>query len=202
VVGREGGGKAAHVGTNLGQQHLGDTAADPGDGVEELDLGLALVQPRRDFGAVTGDRLIEIVDVAQVLGEEEAVVRTHAAGERLDQLVALGPQATLGERSQTLGVGLAGQQRLQHGPRGLAHDVGRHARQLEVRVLEHLVQPVHEPPALLDQRAARARQVPQLALRGRGHAAAAHQAMPEQVGDPLRVAHVGLASLGVPEALA
>ena len=66
--------------------------------------------------------------------------------------------------------------------------------ELHVRALQHLLDPLtvggHLPPELL----ARPRQLAQrLNRRGRDEAAA-HQPMGEQIGEPLRVAHVALAS--------
>jgi hypothetical protein len=55
--------------------------------------------------------------------EQEAVVGAEPTAQRLDQHGAGGLEATRGELDQALGIGLAGDQRLEQGPAALAHDV-------------------------------------------------------------------------------
>lgn len=73
---------------------------------------------------------------------------------------------------------------LQHGPGRFPQHVGRDRSQLDVRPLEHLLEPVHHRGAFLDERDALAGQVAQVTL-GRGRdEACAQQAVGQQFGDP------------------
>jgi hypothetical protein len=58
-------------------------------------------------------------------------------------------------------------------------------------ILQHLVQPLGLAGALIDQCLAVAGQLPQLPDRAGRHEARADQTMPDQLGDPGRVGHIG-----------
>ena len=88
-------------------------------------------------------------------------------------------------------------QRGEHVAPGLAQNVGGHRGQLDARVLEHLIQPLGLPAPLIDLGLAVAGQIPQLANRLGRHKRGPHQAVLEQLADPLRVLHIGLASRNV-----
>jgi hypothetical protein len=68
-------------------------------------------------------------------------------------------------------------------------------------ILQHLVQPLGLAGALIDQCLAVAGQLPQLPDRAGRHEARADQTMPDQLGDPGRVGHIGLAAGHVLEVL-
>jgi hypothetical protein len=105
---------------------------------------------------------------------------------RLDPLVRQG-----GQRGR---IGLAGDQGLDDGAPAHPRDVGQHRGELDVGVLQRLLQPLDVAGALADQLLAGAQQDTQR-LGGRvGDEAGAHQAVGEQLGQPGRVGHVGLAA--------
>ncbi len=118
----------------------------------------------------------------------------EAAAKRLLQLRDLGPHAAAGKLGQLRGLCHSGQERLQDRPRrdrvGLRSDAG----QLDAGVLQHLLQALDRPCALLDLRLAQTGQVAQPPdLQGR-HEARAHQPVLDQLTDPGRVDHVRLAA--------
>jgi hypothetical protein len=71
--------------------------------------------------------------------------------------------------------------------------VAGHAGELDVRPLQQRENPVARSRPGLDQGAAAAHQLAQVADRGRGDEAPADQSMADQPGGPLGVLHVGLA---------
>jgi hypothetical protein len=91
------GGELAHVRADLGQDDLGGTAVDPGDGVQQRHLlnerGDHLLDPRRK----RGDGLVQVVDVGQDLGDQQPVmVGPEPTGQGLPQRWQLGPEPALG----------------------------------------------------------------------------------------------------------
>src|SRR5215472_3192812 len=159
------GGKAAHVTAEFRDDRLRGAAGHPRDGVEARDrVGLG-GGARRD-AAITGrDGLVEELDVAQELGEQEAVMGRDAPSERLGERRAFAPQAPLGQLRQLRGGTRAGDQRLQHRARRYPEHRGDYAPELDVRRLEDLQDTVRLPGPLLDQPLAVAHHVAQLALR-------------------------------------
>ena len=99
----------------------------------------------------------------------------------------------LGQAGQRLGVGHPAVS-VEHGLARLAQDLGHHRRQLDVRPLQHLLQPIDLPRSLPHQRRPLPRQLAQLPLLPVRDEAPAEQAVPQQVGDPLAVLDVGLAA--------
>jgi hypothetical protein len=92
-----------------------------------------------------------------------------------------------------LGVGLTGDQRVQHhSPRPPQH-VADAPRDLEVGVQQHAVNALQMPAYLADELRAGPRLVAQLPDRRRRHEAAAHKAMRHELRQPGRVVHVALA---------
>jgi hypothetical protein len=85
-------------------------------------------------------------------------------------------------------------QRGEHLPPADPEHVGGDRRQLDIRRLQHLVQPVDLLRPLLHQRLAVAGQLAQLADRRRRDEAGPEQAVAQQVGQPLAVLDVGLAA--------
>jgi hypothetical protein len=87
------GGELAHVGADLGHDHLRCPLVDPGDGVQQRHLlgvgGDHLLDPRREGG----DGLVQVVDVGQDLGDQQPMlVGAEPAGQRLPQRWQLGPE--------------------------------------------------------------------------------------------------------------
>jgi hypothetical protein len=74
-----------------------------------------------------------------------------------------------------------------------AEHVRGDAGELDPSVLEHLVEPVRLPLPLLDQRLAVAGQVAELADRLGRHEAGSQQPVLEQLAQPVRIGHIGLA---------
>jgi hypothetical protein len=132
--------------------------------------------------------------VAQLLGQQEALVRPQPSAQRPLQRGALLPQAPLRQLGERFRVGGAGRQRLQdRPPRGPQHVAG-HVPELEVGALQRLLHAVDLGCPLADERRAVARQLAQLPLRPLGHEAAPQQAVPQEVSQPPAVPHVGLAA--------
>jgi len=179
--------EAAHVGPDLGEQHLGDASADAGDRVEQRDLFRVRRKACSDLSAQTGDSLVQIVDVAQVFSDHEAMVLTHAPRARLFALIARGAHASAREVRQAAGVGLAGDTGVEHVPRRRAPDVRGDASEFDVRVFKDLLHTVHDACLLSDEATAVAGQVAQRARGRRGDEAGPQQPMPQQAGDPGRV---------------
>jgi hypothetical protein len=122
------------------------------------------------------------------------MVARDLAAEGLHDLLARSPHPRGDVRGELRRVGLAGDDRGEDGSPALAHDVAEHGAEFEVGVLHDLVDALHVRRALADELLPRARQVTQV-LDGRlGHEARADEAVGEQVGDPHRVVHVGLAT--------
>jgi hypothetical protein len=145
-----------------------------------------------DAGVEGADRLVERVDVGEQTGDEHAVVgELEAVGERFLQPRDLRPQPAFRELGQLGRVADTGKQRFEHRPcRGRVRRGD--ARELDPRVLEHLLQPLDRARALLRLGDAEPGQVTQPAdLRWR-HKARPHQPMLEQLAAPGRVDHVAL----------
>ena len=106
----------------------------------------------------------------------------------------LPPKLAPGQLCESVGIPAAGHQRQEHVPTGLAQDVRRHRRQLDPGVLQDLVEALDLPSPLLCLGSAVAREVAKLPDRLGRHKARPHQPVLHQLGDPLRVLHVGLAS--------
>jgi len=134
------------------------------------------------------------VELGEDLADQQPVVGAEAAPQRLPQCRELGAQLPPSQLGQHLRVAGAAHQRGQHVAAGAAEDVAGHAGQLDPGVLQDLVQPLRLPGALLDLRLAVAGQVAQLADRLGRHERGAHQAVLDQLADPLRILDVGLAA--------
>jgi hypothetical protein len=122
------------------------------------------------------------------------MVARDPALERLTQRRELLAQLPPGQLGQHLRIGGPTHQCLQHRPARDSQHVGGHTAQLDPGVLQHLVQPLGLTGALIDQRLAVAGQVAQLPDRSGWHEAGADQAALDQLGDPGRIRHIGLAA--------
>ena len=112
---------------------------------------------------------------------------------RQHQVDALAPQLSLREVGHGLGRGGPLDQSLEHGAAGHAEDVGCDARQLDVGRFQELQEPVAFGRLAFHQLAAIAQEFPQLPQRRRWHEALGDQAMPDQIGNPFGILHVGFA---------
>ena len=114
--------------------------------------------------------------------------------ERQHQIVPLMAELPSGKVRHRLGRGAALDQSLQHGAPGNPEDVAGDAGQLDVGRLQELQEPVALGRLAFHQFAAIAQQLAQLALRRRRDEALGDQPMADQIGDPLGVLHIGLAT--------
>ena len=120
------------------------------------------------------------------------MVLLHPPFERQNQIVPLTAQLPSGKVRHRLGRGAALDQGLQHGAPGNPEDVAGDAGQLDVGRLQELQEPVALGRLALHQLAAIAQQLAQLALRRRRNEAL--EPMADQIGDPLGILHIGLAT--------
>src|SRR5262245_46622738 len=82
-------GEACHVGSDFGEQDLGGVWAHPGNGIQERYCLL-----RRDEVLINGstdavNRLIQVIDLAEVLGHQKVVMGGEVAPQGCRQLVPL-----------------------------------------------------------------------------------------------------------------
>ena len=108
------------------------------------------VQLGLDFSPNPRTGLVELIDVRQMLGQQEPMMWFEGADERCLQRLPFGPQASLGEVRQNDWIGLAGQERVEHGARRLAQDVGDDRGELQIGVLQHFLHAVDHACALGD----------------------------------------------------
>ena len=127
------------------------------------------------------------------------MVLLHPPFERQNQIVPLTAQLPSGKVRHRLGRGAALDQSLQHGAPGNSEDVAGDAGQLDVGRLQELQEPVALGRLALHQLAAIAQQLAQFALRRRRNEALGNQSMADQIGDPLGILHIGLATRHVPD---
>jgi hypothetical protein len=133
-------------------------------GLRGRDCGDRLLDP----GGELVDLAAEGVDLVQQHPRQLCMMVVEAAGEGLHQGGVLDAQPPSGQPGQHLGVALASDQRLQHGPAGDAEDVGGHRPKLDQGVLQQLLQPLLVAGALLGQVGAQPGVVPQPADLGGG----------------------------------
>src|SRR5919199_5669043 len=73
--------EAAQVGADLSQQYFGGAASDPRDAIQTVDLVLKRLQPVGYLLTQPSDRLIQEIDVRQLLGHEEALMGSEATSQ-------------------------------------------------------------------------------------------------------------------------
>lgn len=95
--------------------------------------------------------------------------------------------------SQNLGVLFPSQDGLQHIATTFAQHIGRHRRQFQVGPFEYFLQAIDLLGSFLNQSFAIAREFTQLADRLGRNEAGVEQAMPQQIGYPFTLLHVGFA---------
>ena len=134
------------------------------------------------------------IDLIEMHAQEQAVHLARAAVEGFRQGLGRGLDARMGQRGQTLGVPLAGDDGLQHRAPALAKHVGDHAVELDVGFLQRLLDALDMGGALPHQLLPGAHQAPQLDHLLRRHEAAPDQPVRLQIREPDRVRHVALAA--------
>jgi hypothetical protein len=157
-----GGREDGHVQTDLGDQDLRDPAPDTGDGHHQLhqvrDRAQQHLDPLIDFD----DRGLQEVDVGEHLGDQHPVVlEAEPVGQRLPQGGDLRSQPALRQLGQHGRVLLAGQQRGQDRPPGLAQDRRGHRGEFDPSVLQYLFQAFNCPRSFLGKPPSVSGQVPQ-----------------------------------------
>ena len=119
---------------------------------------------------------------------------THVSTQRLDQLLARRLELAACQRDELLWVRLAARQGVEDRAATLAEHVGDHAGDLDVRVFECLLDPLRVARHLANELLPRAHERAEILDHRRRHEARADQPVREQVGEPLRVLHIGLAT--------
>jgi hypothetical protein len=167
----------------------------PGMVVSRVGDGVAKgLETLADRGVDLGDRGLERIDLAEVETEQQALVSRQAATQGFDDLGARGPDPGADPAGEAFGIALALGQSVEDGAPARPHDVREHRAELEVGRLQEPVDPLHVRGLLPGQLLAGAGEVAQRLDRHRRHEAGADQAMRQQVGQPRRVVHVGLAA--------
>ena len=94
------GGEAAHVGAQLGHDHLRGHPSNAVDRVEADQLVFEWAQALGDLGTQVGDDLVEVVDVAQLLSNQEPVMGAEPSDQRSFEVGDLVPHPSTREVSQ------------------------------------------------------------------------------------------------------
>ena len=132
--------------------------------------------------------------MVQVHPQHQRVMGIEAPLQRPAQLRDLGSHPGACQLGKGVEVADAGDERFEHLPGRHPEDVGDHRVQLDPGVLEQLLDPLGLPGAFLDQLLAVAGQVAQLGDHRWRHEAGPQQPALAQLGQPLRVADIGLAA--------
>ncbi len=185
--------EAAHVDADLRDHHLGRQRTDAGDGGQHFDgyakgfdVGTHLLIDR-------GDGFIHSIEMVQMQPQHEAMMGRHPSAQRRLQFIGGGVDAPVSQGRQSLGIGLSGDQRLNHAAAGEAKDVGEHRIELDVGIFQRLLQALRVAAAFAHELLAGAQQIPHLLGRLVGHEAGPDQPMRHQIGQPGGVVHVRLA---------
>src|SRR5512135_47818 len=184
----------AHLQADLRQDDLRHAAVDSGDRCDPIDQLFGRAQGLGDPVVVATDQALQVPQMVHQRPKEEAVVFRHGALQRHPQLRDLAPQAPPRPLRQLDRIELTPDDRLDHIPARDAQHVRGDRAEFDVGVLQHLLDPVGDGGLLADQLGALAGQVPQLPGRSGWDEAGPQQAMLEELGDPLAVLDVGLAT--------
>jgi hypothetical protein len=125
------GGEPGHVAAGLGDDDLGGALADAGDGDQPGDEGGERRGRLGDQGVQRGDRRRQVIIGIQVEPAHLAMARGEPPVAGHLQLVGLAAQHAQGQPGQPGRVPLAGDQRLDHRPPGLAQHVAGHRVDLD-----------------------------------------------------------------------
>jgi hypothetical protein len=188
------GGEPAHVHPDLGDHDLGRAPPYPRDGAQPPGLLIERGDHLLHLGIQTLDGRAQVVDVVQVHLEQERVVRTEPALQCAAELGDLGPHPGAGHVRQHLGVPRPRDERLEHLPGRLAEHVGDHRVELDARVFQELLDALGLLGPVLDELLAVPGQVPEPRDHRGRHERASKQPALQQLGQPGRIGHVGLAS--------
>jgi len=81
-----------------------------------------------------------------------------------------------------------------HGARRLAQNIGGHIAQFDVGIFQHLLETIDDACPIFDQTGAMPSEFAQFALLGGRDEAGGEQAVLQEIGNPLRIPPIGLAS--------
>src|SRR5213594_355077 len=99
-------GEYRHVGTDLGKQDNRRRRADAGDGHQPRNVGVKGREQGLDASLKLSHGVLELLDRAQVLAEQEAVVLADGALERLRELRSRAAQPCVPQLGERLGIRL------------------------------------------------------------------------------------------------
>src|SRR5215207_1491970 len=137
------GAEAAHVRADLGQYCLRRTPSHPRDCLQSLNCFSERTHPLGKLRTQLLDGLLEEVDVRQLLGHEEALVRSGTSPRSSLQLRDLRPQLPSSQLGHRRSVGRAVDQGLKHLLCRLAHDVRSDRGKFYVGSFQRLLQPTY-----------------------------------------------------------
>ena len=192
-------GEARHVGSDLADQTLGHGATDAGNAFEQLGRLTKRAERRLQPGVDRREGAVEGVDEVEVQPEVEAVLVGDMTAQRLEELAVARLDPALLEPQERLGFVVPSGDGLEHRPAGLPDDVRHHAGQLDVGILQRLLDPLNVPRLLAHQGLARPGQIADLLLRRGRYEAGPQQTVRQQLRQPGRIIHVGLAARDVAE---
>ena len=118
--------EAAHVGAQLGDDHLGGALGDARNRAQKLTLALERAHALLDLCRERADRLIQVLDVRKQMGDQQRVVVAKAPLQRLAQQRQLRAQLAFGQIRELGGIRGARDQRLDHALSGDAEDLTGH----------------------------------------------------------------------------
>ena len=78
-------GEAPHVGSDLGQDHFSETPFDARNGFQPCEQFLIRVQSLSNLGTQSGNAILQLGEMLQVLRSQEATVCLQVSGEGLHQ---------------------------------------------------------------------------------------------------------------------
>ena len=131
--------------------------------------------------------------------EQEAMVRANPSTESLDELRAASFEATGREIDEPFGIGLTGYETFEELAAAHPEDVADDTGDLDVGVLQGLLDALRVLRHLAHELLPGTCQVAELLHGRRRYEATSDEAVGQQIGDPHRVVHVGLATGYVPD---
>ena len=126
-----GGGEPGHVRAGLGDDHVGDAGADPGDRDDHVPDHLKGPDHYLDPGSHLLYRAGVMAGQVQVHAGQEGVMLGEPAGQGLAELRDFRAQPPPGQGRQGCRVALPAGQRLEHRPPGHPGDISGHRGQLD-----------------------------------------------------------------------
>ena len=188
-----GGGEAAHVGADLGDDRLRAQRAHPGGGAHEFDGDPKGGKTFVHLPINGGDRGIDPIDLPEMQLQQEPMMAGYSAAQRFAQFVLGALHIGIRQLGQLARVAHARHYRAQYRPSALAQHGGEHRIELDIGVFQGLVDALGVAGPLAHKLLAGPQQGPQLLRRSVRHEARADQAVRQQLSQPSRIVHVGLA---------